>query len=68
MQDLTEDALLDFACPGCRYKFQKTLGWLQTNTHAVCPACGSEIKLNMPEREALGNLFSTLRKFKKKPF
>ena len=44
-----ETAPINFECPQCAHKIQKTIGWLTSHKDMTCDGCGVTIKLNTDE-------------------
>ena len=36
----------DVACPGCKIKNPKTLGWLKAHNQFICEGCGKNIDID----------------------
>ena len=36
----------DVACPGCKIKNAKTLGWLKAHNQFICEGCGKNIDID----------------------
>ena len=41
-----DDAPIDFDCPQCSHKIEKTIGWLTSHKDMTCPGCGVTINLD----------------------
>ena len=61
------------ACPGCRIKNPKTLGWLKAHNQFICEGCGKNINIDKSHFAALmhqidtafWNLAKTIRDLKR---
>jgi len=47
-----ESAPIEFECPKCTHKIQKTIGWLTSHKNMICDGCGVTINLNMNDLSA----------------
>jgi transposase-like protein len=45
MQGPLDRHSFDVACPGCKIKNPKTLGWLKAHNQFICEGCGKNIDI-----------------------
>ena len=46
MQGPLDRHTFDVACPGCKIKNAKTLGWLKAHNQFICEGCGKNIDID----------------------
>jgi transcription elongation factor Elf1 len=44
-----DNAPIEFDCPQCAHKIEKTIGWLTSHDKMTCEGCGVTINLDMHE-------------------
>jgi transposase-like protein len=72
MQGPLDRHSFDVACPGCKIKNPKTLGWLKAHNQFICEGCGKNIDIDKSRftagvdqlDKAFRNLTKTIRDLK----